>query len=269
MRNLALATIAALIVAAPASATIITYSAEGGGFEDSYQYTSLLECNDKSCGPRSEQRTDGIKMSGTFSLDTSRLKIDYSPGSDRANYSSGLNGGPPSMGVATKMTLSGGHAPIAVSATDGSRTSALLGIGNENGADTGYFSLRDFAVFESGTQTYNPDGSYLYLLDLSYNGLYTPNVFGFENIDGFDIPIDLGLSALAQLVSVTIRQIEFYSADGTRLSLRVEQNLAYARLTSLTVTKSAPTTEPVPEPSVLGLFGLGLVGLSLARRQKA
>ncbi len=90
-----------------------------------------------------------------------------------------------------------------------------------------------------------------------------------QRIDGAELAISFS-QLLSNGYATLGRYMQEYRYDqfGNVLSYTQTSLYAQAQLTSVNAVPGGPSTE-VPEPAMLGLFGLGLISLAAGRRRKA
>jgi len=262
---------AALLSTAPASAALFTYNFTAGG-EGGYSYAqdSSYGCTNGNCTSSNVDDSQAFTLSGSFTVDTSKLPGDNYGGPDGLYYDSYPNQDPAAQFLSGTMTKTGGSLPMGAG-TGGAR-SYLYAYDNQAGGGNSFFQA--YAQAPGSTLNYQyeyrDDGSLArqyyredYITFYVYNAL--PDL---ASIDGQDVATSFAAAISDGYAQMGFNLYEyFYDEFGNQTDYNQNNRYATARITSVSAAPGGPSE--VPEPAMLGLFGLGVAGLAMGRRRKA
>lgn len=250
-RAVAVAVLASAVCYAPAQAGIVTYVFNG----TTVYFASSSACYAESgciadAGPLSE----ALAFSYNVSVDTSLINPS---GLATASWT---NGSPTGFSASLQITGASSSETFNLAGTQGNW---LFGFGQIVGiADTSLSSIDPFTGIP--TQTTRS-------LSLHAN-LNLP--VGTVNVDGVDVLSAPGPAfglEFGQLRMVLVEAIET-TLDGALLSARWRNVEFWGSITGMQVTGLPATNgggpDPVPEPGMTGLLGLGLAMAAMARRRQ-
>lgn len=260
----------ALLSTAPASAALFTYNFTAGGEAgNSYGDSSTYSCTNGTCTSSSVQDSQAFTLSGSFTVDTSKLPSDGYGGPDGLYYDTYPNQDPAAQFLSGTMIKTGGSLPM--SAGTGGARSYLYGYDGQAGGSSFFqaFAQGPGSTLNSQNE-YREDGTLkrqYYRDDYIYFYVYD-SLPDIASIDGQDIA-----TSFAAAIGEGYAQMGFYFYEylydefGNESGYNQSSAYATARITSVTAVPGAPSE--VPEPAMLGLFGLGVAGLAMGRRRKA
>lgn len=260
----------ALVSTAPASAALFTYNFTAGGQGvETYGGNHNYSCIAGNCTSTNVAESENFTLSGSFTVDTSKLSFDNSSGANVFHYDNYPNQDPAAQFLSGTMTKTGGALPMSPG-TGGARS---------------YLSGYDQSVYGQGffqAMAQAPGSTFNYQYEYHQNGnlarlYYREDTIGFYAYDnGIDVTSFEGYdlaTAFSEAIAGGFAHMSFYmfevlyDANGSQTSYSEAQTYAQARITSINAAPGGPTE--VPEPAMLGLFGLGIAGLAMGRRRKA
>lgn len=254
-----------VVASSPASAALFTYefsTAAGGASASSFS----IRCTASSCTGDPSRSETGLTLSGTFTVDTSKLTNDFLGGADGFYYD--VHHQPPAAQFLTaSMTATGGTIDLG-SGTGGGRSYLY---GYSYGANDSFFQAyaQSPEAALGARYEYRADGTLErvhYRED--YVTFYLYDDFDVSQIEGMDLA-----TALPLIISNGYAQMGYYAYEyfynelGQYVGRTERGATATGRLALMNAHPGGPTT--VPEPAVIGLFGLGFGALAASRRRNA
>ncbi|MDO9490013.1 MAG: PEP-CTERM sorting domain-containing protein [Sphingomonadaceae bacterium] len=259
----------ALVSTAPASAALVTYNFTAGG-DGGYSFglTNTSSCISGTCTYNYLQDSEAFTLSGSFTVDTSKLPADTYDGPDGLSYNSYPNRDPAVQFLSGTMTKTGGS--LALGTGTGGALSYLYANDTQGGGGSSTFQA----------YAHGPGSTDGYIYEYRENGSLARVYFredyiafsvnnslpDLSSIDGHDMAATFN-DALGEAMMGFIRYEYFYDDFGNLADYTESSEFAQAAITSLNAAPDGPTE--VPEPAMLGLFGLGIAGLAMGRRRKA
>ena len=261
---------AALLSTAPASAALFTYDFTAGG-QGVYNQGQVdtYSCDFGYCTNSSVQETETFSLSGSFTVDTSKLPADTFGGPDGLSYDTYPNQDPAVQFLSGTMTKTGGS--LSAGTGTGGARSYLYGYDAQVGGGGSFMQAYAQAPGSTSgwTYEYHDNGNVArqyyredYILFYVYNSL--PEI---GSLDGHDFATTFAAVIGEGYAQMGFTMYEYlYDQFGNQTDYTQTSSYAQARLTTLNAAPGGPSQ--VPEPAMLGLFGLGLAGVAMARRRK-
>lgn len=261
----------AVLAAGPAHAAIVTYSVTAGdtlaGSQSFYQSsTQTIDIVNGISDVIGTPQFGGITITATFNRDTTNPAI----GTYRNGFvaTAGGSSGTPFVAAATaSVGITGSPSDFAQVVEGRSGQTMRLSTVEDRGDPAGQFSLDNFDRVETILETWgNGATKRMMIQDVSVS-VHAYDATDFRPIDGFDWPQTLPLTSAfgdAYLSVITLLAYVEYDDQGNFLRQVATNSNWGASLTAMSFSTNA-----VPEPGMLALFGLGALGLAARRRRAA
>lgn len=254
-----------------ASATLITYSFTGateGSYQQNYSYTTTssgVTTYDSGNGYCNNCATGSM----SFTVDASQYSNVY-VGTPGLTYHT-TTGSTAAPWLSSQTNVSGPHRNGQL-ITAGNEHSYLHSYNNAYGGSQGYFTAYDFAVYDTGTSTYDSLGrltSSSYTQNYNYVRLVGDVTLGL--VDGQELPIGLSNWTSSYFYQYLYELDYLYTYDdlGAQTAVLADYvyEYTYLPIAALSITRSDAPVNGVPEPGTLALLGLGGVLLAWRRRR--
>jgi len=270
--NLRLVVAAAFVLAAgQAHAAIVTYTFSAGDTPAGLQgyYQSNTQTIDIATGISDVIGTPqfgGFTINATFNRDTSSIVVQpYRFGLYAATGSN--SGFPWAPGSTGSVAISG--SPDDFTATSEGRLlqSVRLTTADDRGDPAGQFMLDNVDRTETVLESWGNGAAKRVMIQQLSVSVHAFDATDFRPIDGFDWPRTLPLVSPfgdAYLSVGTLLAYVDYDDQGNFL-----RQVATSSNWGASVTSMSFSTNAVPEPGMLALFGLGALGLGMRRRRAA
>lgn len=251
----AAAIIAAFGAAAPAAAALVNYTFSATNVD--YNYANAVQSPTFAYSSTSGS-TPGVDLTTVFTFDTSVSVQDIGNPTGSVPYvylRGGSDYGQPAS-LSALSTLRIGASTLASFQGDGQTESFVIGTPSEINLYTNTY--RTTMSIDPGT------GDTLRFIEISRAHALMSSTAGIVNMAGTWVP-GVDLNAVGQLYVTYATGLERYSANGNFLGATYFDASLYSNMARMVANV---TSNPVPEPGALGIFGLGLLAVAVRRRKR-